>query len=97
MKSTDVTYNSYEVQDGTPGAKFLSTYQLTQTQCGPAGSRRRLRSGKQRRVRAAQQPRRRGVVSARYGHARPHTNQRSTRALNDAGDLAADTSVISGY
>ncbi|MGA8533085.1 MAG: hypothetical protein WB615_03125, partial [Candidatus Tumulicola sp.] len=33
----DVTYNSYEVQDGTPGAKFLTTYQLTQTQCGPAG------------------------------------------------------------
>jgi hypothetical protein len=33
----DVTYNSYQVQDGTPGAKFLSTYQLTQTQCGPQG------------------------------------------------------------
>jgi hypothetical protein len=30
-----VTYNSYEVQPGTPGATFLSTYQLTQTQCGP--------------------------------------------------------------
>ncbi|MGA8100005.1 MAG: hypothetical protein WB810_15225, partial [Candidatus Cybelea sp.] len=32
-----VTYNSYEVQEGTPGATFLSNYQLTQTQCGPPG------------------------------------------------------------
>jgi hypothetical protein len=29
------TYNSYQVQEGTPGATFLSSYQLTQTQCGP--------------------------------------------------------------
>lgn len=34
-EDTDVTYNSYEVQSGTPGATFLTTYQLTQTQCGP--------------------------------------------------------------
>ena len=33
----DVTYNSYEVQAGTPGATFLSTYQLTQVKCGPSG------------------------------------------------------------
>ena len=32
-----VTYNSYEVQPNTPGATFLTTYQLTQTQCGPTG------------------------------------------------------------
>jgi hypothetical protein len=31
----DVTYNSYQVSPGTPGATFLTTYQLTQTQCGP--------------------------------------------------------------
>ncbi|MGB8150977.1 MAG: hypothetical protein WCE97_07280, partial [Candidatus Cybelea sp.] len=36
-EDTDVTYNSYEVQDGTPGSKFLSSYHLTQTQCGPPG------------------------------------------------------------
>jgi hypothetical protein len=33
----NVTYNSYEVQAETPGATFLSTYQLTQTQCAPKG------------------------------------------------------------
>ena len=33
----DVTYNSYEVQQGTPGATFLTTYQLVQVKCGPAG------------------------------------------------------------
>jgi hypothetical protein len=33
----DVTYNSYEVQPETPGAGFLTTYQLTQVQCGSPG------------------------------------------------------------
>ena len=60
-EDTHVTYNSYEVQAGTPGETFLTSYQLTQTQCGPAGSRGRLRSGEQRRVRAAEQRRRRGL------------------------------------
>jgi hypothetical protein len=36
-EDTDVTYNSYEIQAGTPGATFLTTYQLTQMQCGPPG------------------------------------------------------------
>jgi hypothetical protein len=36
-EDTHVTYNSYEVQPGTPGETFLTSYQLTQTQCGPAG------------------------------------------------------------
>jgi hypothetical protein len=31
------TYNSYTVQEGTPGATFLSTYNLTQVKCGPPG------------------------------------------------------------
>jgi len=35
--SDNVTYNSYEVQANTPGATFLSNYQLTQVQCGPSG------------------------------------------------------------
>jgi hypothetical protein len=34
-EDTHVTYNSYEVQPGTPGETFLDTYQLTQVQCGP--------------------------------------------------------------
>jgi hypothetical protein len=33
----NVTYNSYEVQPGTPGETFLSTYQLVQVKCGPPG------------------------------------------------------------
>ena len=28
---------TYEVQWGTPGETFLTTYQLTQTQCGTSG------------------------------------------------------------
>ncbi len=32
-----MTYNSYEIQAGTPGATFLESYHLTQTQCGPTG------------------------------------------------------------
>lgn len=31
------TYTSYQVQASSPGATFLSNYQLTQVQCGPAG------------------------------------------------------------
>jgi hypothetical protein len=36
-EDTHVTYNSYEIQSGTPGATFLDSYHLTQTQCGPTG------------------------------------------------------------
>ena len=35
--TTHTTYTSYEVQPGTPGETFLSSYQLTQTQCGGEG------------------------------------------------------------
>jgi hypothetical protein len=35
-EDTHVTYNSYEVQPGTPGETFLTNYQLTQVKCGPA-------------------------------------------------------------
>jgi hypothetical protein len=31
----NVTYNSYQVQPNSPGSTFLSSYQLTQVQCGP--------------------------------------------------------------
>ncbi len=31
------TYVSYQVQPSSPGATFLSNYQLTQVQCGPPG------------------------------------------------------------
>ena len=31
------TYASYQVQPSSPGATFLSNYQLTQVQCGPPG------------------------------------------------------------
>jgi hypothetical protein len=31
----DVTYNSYQVQPGTPGETFLNSYQLVQVPCGP--------------------------------------------------------------
>ncbi|HLY01509.1 MAG TPA: hypothetical protein VKR56_03330 [Candidatus Cybelea sp.] len=31
------TYTSYQVQPSSPGATFLSNYQLTQVQCGPTG------------------------------------------------------------
>jgi hypothetical protein len=33
--NSGTTYNSYQVQPNSPGATFLSNYQLTQTQCGP--------------------------------------------------------------
>jgi hypothetical protein len=33
-EDTHVTYNSYEVQPGTPGETFLTNYQLTQVKCG---------------------------------------------------------------
>ncbi|MBV8490113.1 MAG: hypothetical protein JO199_06235 [Candidatus Eremiobacteraeota bacterium] len=33
-EGNDVTYNSYEIQQGSPGATFLETYQLVQVQCG---------------------------------------------------------------
>jgi hypothetical protein len=29
------TFTSYQVQPSSPGAKLLSSYQLTQTPCGP--------------------------------------------------------------
>lgn len=35
--SNNVTYSSYQVQPSSPGATFLSNYQLTQVQCGPPG------------------------------------------------------------
>jgi hypothetical protein len=31
----NVTYNSYQVQPGTPGETFLKSYQLVQVPCGP--------------------------------------------------------------
>jgi hypothetical protein len=36
-EDTHVTYTSYEVQPGTPGETFLTSYHLTQTQCGGPG------------------------------------------------------------
>ena len=33
--ANNTTYNSYQVQSESPGAKLLSSYGLTQTQCGP--------------------------------------------------------------
>jgi hypothetical protein len=36
-EDTDVTYNSYEVQPGTPGETFLTSYHLTQVKCGGPG------------------------------------------------------------
>jgi hypothetical protein len=35
--SNNVTYNSYQVQPSSPGATFLSNYQLQQVQCGASG------------------------------------------------------------
>src|SRR5580692_4124680 len=35
--SNNTTYTSYQVQPSSPGATFLSNYQLTQVQCGPPG------------------------------------------------------------
>ena len=32
-----ITYNSYQVEPGTPGETFLKSYQLTQVKCGPSG------------------------------------------------------------
>jgi hypothetical protein len=34
-EDTHTTYNSYEVQSGTPGQTFLDAYQLVQVKCGP--------------------------------------------------------------
>ena len=34
--ANSVTYTSYQTQPESPGAKLLSSYGLTQTQCGPA-------------------------------------------------------------
>lgn len=33
--ANNVTYTSYQVEPQSPGAKLLSSYQLTQTECGP--------------------------------------------------------------
>jgi hypothetical protein len=35
--ANSVTYNSYQVQPSSPGAKLLESYHLTQTACGPPG------------------------------------------------------------
>jgi len=35
VAANNVTYNSYQVTSESPGAKLLSSYHLTQTQCGP--------------------------------------------------------------
>ncbi len=35
--TTHTTYTSYQVQSGTPGETFLTSYGLTQTQCGGEG------------------------------------------------------------
>lgn len=35
VAANNVTYTSYQVQSESPGAKLLSSYHLTQTQCGP--------------------------------------------------------------
>lgn len=34
-EENDVTYNSYQVQPGTPGQTFLESYKLVQVKCGP--------------------------------------------------------------
>lgn len=34
VAANNVTYNSYQVEPSSPGAKLLTSYQLTQTQCG---------------------------------------------------------------
>jgi hypothetical protein len=36
VAANNTTYTSYQVQPESPGAKLLTSYQLTQTQCGPA-------------------------------------------------------------
>jgi hypothetical protein len=33
--SSNVTYNSYQIQSGSPGYTFLTNYQLVQVPCGP--------------------------------------------------------------
>lgn len=35
VAANNVTYTSYQVETQSPGAKLLSSYNLTQTQCGP--------------------------------------------------------------
>jgi hypothetical protein len=35
VAANNVTYTSYQVAQDSPGAKLLSSYRLTQTQCGP--------------------------------------------------------------
>ncbi len=35
VAANNATYTSYEIQPSSPGAKLLSSYHLTQTQCGP--------------------------------------------------------------
>jgi hypothetical protein len=35
--ANNTTYNSYQVQQDSPGAKLLQSYHLTQTPCGPPG------------------------------------------------------------
>ncbi len=36
VAANNVTYNSYQAQPDSPGAKLLASYKLTQTPCGPA-------------------------------------------------------------
>ena len=35
VAANNATYNSYQVEQQSPGAKLLASYHLTQTQCGP--------------------------------------------------------------
>ncbi|MFZ0030390.1 MAG: hypothetical protein WAK84_00775 [Candidatus Cybelea sp.] len=35
VAANDATYTSYQIQPESPGAKLLTSYRLTQTQCGP--------------------------------------------------------------
>ena len=51
----DVTYNSYEVQQGTPGATFLTNYQLVQVKCGLTGLVVVYGPGEQRHLRESEQ------------------------------------------
>ena len=37
VAANNVTYNSYQAQPDSPGAKLLQSYHLTQTPCGPPG------------------------------------------------------------
>ena len=82
-EDTDVTYNSYEVQAGTPGATFLTTYSYADA-VRPSGLVV-VYGPQDRGVRATQRQRRRGGVSARHRDARPHANQRSTTGNHPSG------------